>query len=136
MKIGQVSLVFATAILAIAFHMQSAQAAGFKISFSWGNLKKCNSGNPNRVTNPKFSLSGVPKGTKTIQFSMKDLAVPSYRHGGGKVKYNGESSIAPGAFKYKSPCPPGGRHTYQWTAIAKDAKGKKLATATAKRKYP
>ena len=136
MKIGRMWFVAIASIMAIVFQMQPAQAADFKIGFTWGNLKKCTSGNPNRVKNPKFTLSGVPKGTTTIKFAMKDLAVPSYNHGGGKVKYSGGSSIAPGAFKYKSPCPPGGRHTYQWTAIALDAKGKKLATATAKRKYP
>ncbi|WP_417418098.1 phospholipid-binding protein [Hoeflea sp.] len=128
-------------IIAIAFVMplaqvSQAQAADFKIGFSWGNLKKCTTGRPRTVSNPKFSLKGVPKGTKTIRFVMKDLNVPSYRHGGGKAKYSGGSSIPSGAFKYKSPCPPNGKHTYQWTATAIGDGGKKLATAKARRSYP
>jgi len=108
----------------------------FSIGFDWGNLKKCTSGNPNSVSNPKFTLRGVPAGTATIQFRMTDLAVPSFSHGGGKVPYKGGSTIAPGAFKYLSPCPPNGAHNYQWTATALDAKGKKLAEAKARKRYP
>lgn len=113
-----------------------ASASDFSLAFEWGNLKRCTSGNPFTVNNPKFTLKGVPKGTASIQFRMVDRNVPGYNHGGGTVKYTGGSSIAPGAFKYKSPCPPNGSHTYQWTAIAKDAGGKKLGQASASRKYP
>ena len=36
-----------------------------------------------------------------------------------KIKnYGGETVIQPGAFKYKSPCPPSGSHTYEWTITA------------------
>ncbi|OAN78367.1 hypothetical protein A8B82_10865 [Sulfitobacter sp. EhC04] len=68
---------------------------------------------------------------------MTDRDVPNYNHGGGVVAYNGQKVIAPGAFKYKSPCPPSGRHTYEWTATAQTKKnGGALATARAARKYP
>ena len=113
-----------------------AAAADFGLSFDWGNIKKCTSGTPNSVPNPKFSLRGVPAGTASIQFRMVDLAVPSYPHGGGTVKYSSGATIAPGAFKYQSPCPPNGAHTYEWTATAKDASGKKLGEAKARKKYP
>lgn len=111
-------------------------AAAFSISFSWGNLKKCTSGNPNRVANPTFKLRSVPDGTAKIRFKMKDLNVPSYNHGGGTVKYSGGSTIAPGAFKYKSPCPPSGSHNYEWSVTALDSKGKKLGQAKARKRYP
>ena len=111
-------------------------AAAFSISFGWGNLKKCTSGNPNRVSNPAFKLSGVPDGTAKIRFKMKDLNVPRYNHGGGTVKYSGGSTIASGAFSYKSPCPPDGAHNYEWTATALDSKGKKLGEAKARKRYP
>ena len=111
-------------------------AADFGLSFEWGNLKKCNSGRPNLVPNPKFTFNGLPKDTASIQFRIVDTNNPGYNHGGGTAKYSGGSTIAPGAFKYMSPCPPGGRHTYKWTAVAKDAGGKKLGQATASRKYP
>lgn len=114
----------------------TASAADFGLSFEWGNLKKCNNGYPNSVPNPKFTLRNVPKGTTSIQFRIVDLDNRGYNHGGGTAKYSGGSSIAPGAFNYMSPCPPGGSHTYEWTATAKDASGKKVGTASARRKYP
>ncbi len=129
------SIIFLTT-LSLAVYTSSASAADFGFSFDWGNIKKCTSGRPNRVPNPVFRLKGVPQGTASIRFKMKDLNVPSYNHGGGKAKFKGASTIKPGAFKYKSPCPPSGRHTYQWTATALDGKGKKLAVATASKKYP
>lgn len=128
--------VLAFIVLALATFTATDRVEAFSLGFQWGKLKLCNTGRPNRVKNPTFTLRSVPKGTATIQFKMKDLNVPGYNHGGGKVKYSGGSTIKPGAFKYKSPCPPGGKHTYEWTAIAKDKKGKKLATARAKRQYP
>lgn len=111
-------------------------AADFSIAFDWGGLKKCTSGNPNTVNNPKFTLRSVPKGTATLRFRMVDLKVPSYPHGGGTVKYSGGSTIQPGAFKYQSPCPPDGKHTYEWTATATDSGGKKLGEAKARKAYP
>ena len=57
--------------------------------------------------------------------------------GGGKIKnYSGETTIQPGAFKYKSPCPPDGTHTYEWTITAIGDKKKKLGKALATRNYP
>jgi phosphatidylethanolamine-binding protein (PEBP) family uncharacterized protein len=112
------------------------QAADFAIGFDWGNLKRCTSGNPNTVDNPRFSLKNVPAGAASIRFKLVDRNVPGYNHGGGTAKFAGGAAIAPGAFKYKSPCPPDGRHTYEWTATALDAAGKKLGEAKARKAYP
>ena len=71
--------------------------------------------------------------------TMKDLDVPQYDHGGGVVEFSGQSIIEPGAFKYRSPCPPGGSHTYQWEATAKSKKsmfGGTLGKAKASGRYP
>ena len=88
--------------------------AEFSFSFEWGDLTRCTTGNPNVVSNPIFKLNEVPDGTVELKFRMIDRNVPSYNHGGGKVKnYSGETTINPGAFKYKSPCPPRGIHTYE-----------------------
>ena len=106
-------------------------------TFDWGNLKSCTSGKPNKVSNPIFELKNVPEGTKELRFKMKDKDVPRYNHGGGKIKdYNGDLTIQPGAFKYKSPCPPDGSHTYEWTITAIGEKKKKLGKAKATKKYP
>jgi len=129
-------LLLAVLISSVSGFSISNNAHAFSLSFTWGNLKLCNSGRPNRVANPNFKLSQVPQGTKKIKFKMVDRNVPRFNHGGGTVKYDGQSSIGPGAFKYKSPCPPGGRHTYEWTATAIGKGGKKLGTAKASRKYP
>jgi phosphatidylethanolamine-binding protein (PEBP) family uncharacterized protein len=112
-------------------------ASAFTIGFNWDGLKLCTSGSPNTVNNPQFSLKDVPAGTAYIRFSLKDRNVPNYNHGGGVVAYNGQNTIKPGAFKYKSPCPPDGKHTYEWTATAqKKKRGGKLANAKASKKYP
>ena len=125
----------ALAVLATLITAPAAQA--FDISFNWKGLKCCTTGNPNVVANPAFTLKDVPAGTKFIRFKLTDLDVRSYNHGGGVVAYKGQKTIAPGAFKYKSPCPPNGVHTYQWTATAQKKKsGGKIATAAAARKYP
>lgn len=118
------------------FGVPVVHAADFSLSFDWGAIPKCTSGNPNTVNNPKFSLKNVPAGTASLRFRMVDLNVPQYAHGGGKVTYKGGGTIQPGEFKYKSPCPPGGKHTYQWTATALDSGGKKLGEAKARRQYP
>lgn len=112
-------------------------AQAFEISFSWDGLKSCTSGNPNTVASPVFALKDVPEGTKFIRFKLTDRNVPGYNHGGGTVAWNGDQAMPAGAFKYKSPCPPDGAHTYEWTATAMSKKnGGKLGEAKAKRKYP
>ena len=112
-------------------------AAAFDINFDWSGLKLCNSGRPNVVGSPAFALKDVPNGTKYIKFKLVDKDVPGYNHGGGTVAYSGEKSIPAGAFKYKSPCPPSGKHTYEWRATAQSSKnGGRIKVAKAARKYP
>lgn len=116
-----------------------AIASDFAISFEWGEIPLCTSGRPNVVPNPRFVLSNVPEGTKFIEFKMTDLDVPNYDHGGGTLSYTGENIIEPGAFTYKSPCPPSGSHRYQWTATAKEKTGifsGSIGKAKATKTYP
>lgn len=131
----QIMLKFAF-VTAVAVSLCS-QAAAFEVEFTWDGLKSCTSGNPNTVANPRFALKDVPEGTKFIRFKLVDTNVRAFDHGGGVVAYTGQESIDPGAFKYKSPCPPNGAHTYEWTATAQSKKsGGKLGVAKAARKYP
>lgn len=111
--------------------------SGFRLNFSgWGDIPLCTSGRPNVVGNPEFILSGVPSGTTSVQFTLQDLDVPSYDHGGsGRLEITGDGRLPFGTFTYKSPCPPRGAHTYEWTATARSG-DKVLATAKARRKYP
>jgi phosphatidylethanolamine-binding protein (PEBP) family uncharacterized protein len=129
--------IFTSVALATALALTAPAAQAFEIGFDWSGLKRCTSGYPNTVLNPKFSLKNVPAGTKYIRFKLVDRNVRGYNHGGGLVVYKGQKTIRPGAFKYQSPCPPSGRHTYEWTATAQKAKrGGKLAVAKSRRKYP
>jgi phosphatidylethanolamine-binding protein (PEBP) family uncharacterized protein len=126
-------------IALIIFSVTPVFAADFTVSFDWGDIPLCNSGQPNTVPNPRFVLSNVPEGTKFIRFKMTDLDVPSYNHGGGTVEYTGNNIIEPGAFTYRSPCPPSGSHRYQWTATATKKKGytgESLGRAKAIKSYP
>jgi len=123
-----------TGIAAALLCAQTA-AADFSLSFNWGPIARCTTGNPNKVSNPKFVLKGVPAGTTSIDFRLKDLNVPGYNHGSGKVKIATSGAVPSGAFTYQSPCPPNGVHTYEWTATARKG-SKTLAKAKAQRKYP
>jgi phosphatidylethanolamine-binding protein (PEBP) family uncharacterized protein len=105
--------------------------ADMKVSFDWGSTKKCFDSK-----SPPISLSGVPAGTKKLDIRMKDMNVPDYNHGGGKVDYTGQKSLGYGAFSYTGPCPPSGKHKYRFTVKALDAGGKTLATATADKMFP
>ena len=144
----KIIVIFYFLSLGISANVYSAE---LEFIFDWSDLKKCTSGNPNNVTNPIFYLNNIPENTKYIQFSLSDRNATSYNHGGGKVdiseiqvikeketnfgKY--EFIIEPGKFKYKSPCPPGGKHTYEWTALAKNEKKKTIGEkAKSKQKYP
>ncbi len=106
------------------------------LSFKWGDIPACNTGRPNTVGSPAFVLRGLPEGTTSVQFKLKDRDAPGYNHGGSKrLKITRDGQLPFGVFKYKSPCPPGGVHTYEWTATAR--KGSKvLAKAVAVRRYP
>ncbi len=113
----------------------SAAEADMKLTFQWGDIPLCTSGQPNIVPNPIFELSGLPAGTTHIAFKLTDLDVPQYNHGGGTVAITHDGTIAPGAFTYKSPCPPGVVHRYEWQAVALGPDGP-LETAIANRRYP
>ena len=123
-----------TATLSLFIFSQPVFA--FSINFDWGDIRLCTSGTPFIVDNPAFTLKDLPATTSKIRFKLVDLNVPSYNHGGGTISYSGQTTIARGAFRYKSPCPPDGPHTYQWSATAINPAGKAIAIAKAKRKYP
>jgi phosphatidylethanolamine-binding protein (PEBP) family uncharacterized protein len=114
-----------------AIDVACSEAIAMSLSFSWTGVARCSS------SPPAFTLSDVPPGTRRLTFSMVDLNLPSYRHGGGTISYQGGSQIAAASFSYKGPCPPERqRHNYRWTVKALDAGGKTLATANAASPFP
>lgn len=121
---------------AIALSVSAPAAmAEFRLSFEWGNIPLCTTGRPNTVPNPQFVLRDVPAGTETIEFRLRDLDVPNYDHGGARLRVGTDGTIPSGLFTYRSPCPPGGVHTYEWTATARAGR-QVLGVATAQRRYP
>lgn len=134
-KMNTIRIILTTSFL---FFGAQAHAAEFSFTFSWEGLKLCSSGYPNSVFNPPFKLKNVPAGTTWIQFRLTDKDAPNYNHGGGWVQFSGNNNIEMNQFKYESPCPPSGSHTYEWTATAKTKKsgGQTLARAKSKMKYP
>ena len=70
--------IFAAAFLAIS----TADASAFSMGFRW-----CSTG-----SSPVISLSGVPKGTTSLQFHMDDLDFAAADHGGGLIAYTGQNT--------------------------------------------
>ena len=115
----------------------ASPAAAFDITFDWTGVKPCTSGNPRTIASPRFVVKDVPEGTTFIRLKMIDRDYRNFSHGGGTVAWAGGNEIPAGAFRYKSPCPPNGAHTYEWTATALAKKsGGKLGEAKASRDFP
>ncbi len=111
---------------------ESPDIAAFNTTVSWEGTQSCL--DPN---SPRFTVSQVPAGTDKLVFLMEDLDKLSFRHGGGEVRYNGESTIPYGAFQYKGPCPPGVTHTYRWTIKAIDSQRQMVVgKSVVERKFP
>jgi len=91
--------------------------SSLNVSWDWTQSDRCTR------QSPAFTITNVPDGTKTLDFKMVDLNVPSFNHGGGTVAYSGASSIPAGAFSYLGPCPPTGPHQYEFTVTAINAAG-------------
>lgn len=136
MKLGGI-----TALALSAFALAGCQTLLFKeketvapmgVSFSWKETHKCSS------TPPSFYISGIPKGTKTLEFKMTDLNALSFPHGGGTVPYTGTGKIPEGAFTYTGPCPPdGAEHRYEFEVTAYGETGDKvLGRGKASRNFP
>lgn len=125
------------AALTLSLLGTGAFAQDFTVAFDWEGLKRCTSGQPNTVGNPVFTLDNVPAGTKWLYFKLTDLDVPRYNHGGGWIAYAGNETDA-GVFKYKSPCPPSGKHTYEWEVTAAGSQDLKdaLGVAAQTKRYP
>lgn len=107
----------------------AAGSATLSVSFNW-----CSG-------TPATKVSGIPAGTKTLRFRLKDHQATGYQHGGGEYPVSGKSvSIPCGGLKsktYEGPSPPPGQvHDYEWTVTAVDAGGSVVGSGSAVRKFP
>ena len=107
-------------------------AARMTVEFSWEGIDACTH------DSPEIRVSPVPKGTADLQVRLKDISMPAWNHGGGKVKHDGSGVIPAGALKlgYNGPCPPGGRHQYEFSVMAVDADGAIIGFGKARQPFP
>jgi phosphatidylethanolamine-binding protein (PEBP) family uncharacterized protein len=120
----------AAAAVGLAMVAAPGEAYAFSARFSWVGIPAC------QAISPAFELGGVPPGTKQLRFTMKDLDVPTFHHGGSTIAYQSDA-VKKGAIRYTGPCPPDGeRHRYRWIIEALDATGKVMGTATATAPFP
>jgi len=107
-----------------------SQKPSVSLHFSWAGIPACGS------TSPAFELDSVPADTRQLRFTMTDLNMPSFDHGGSTVTYTG-NVVERGAVTYTGPCPPSGEHhNYRWTVQALDVAGNVLGTGNADALFP
>jgi len=120
----------AVSVLALAAAIVPTTANAMSVRFSWAGIPACTS------ISPAFDLQGVPTGTKHLTFTMTDLNVPTFHHGGSTIAYNGDA-VSRGSIRYTGPCPPHDeRHNYRWVVQALDVAGKVLAKGSAEAMFP
>ena len=92
-------------------------AAKMAVEFSWEGIAACTH------ESPEIRVSNVPEGTEELWVKLKDISLPAWNQGGGKVKHDGSGVIPAGALKlgYNGPCPPSGRHKYEFSVMALNA---------------
>ncbi len=106
-------------------------SSAFSAAFSWRGIPACG------TVSPAFALKGVPRGTASLSFSMRDRDAPDAQAGTATVPYAGHGSVPKGAVTTAGPCPPkGASHHYIWTIHALDAKGGDLDMTEAAGDYP
>jgi phosphatidylethanolamine-binding protein (PEBP) family uncharacterized protein len=120
----------AVSVLALAAAAVPKSANALSVRFSWAGIPACAS------ISPAFELRGVPADTKHLSFTMTDLNVPAFHHGGSTIAYDGDA-VSRGAIRYTGPCPPHGEHhNYRWMVQALDAAGKVLDKGSAEAMFP
>ena len=128
------TLIILSVIVILVFSINSKiqKTARVGVSFSWKGIKK----GSNR--SPVIKVTKIPAGTKYFLVTLKDLDVPKWNHGGGKVRNDNSGVIPAGALKngYNGPNPPSGSHRYQFTVKALDSKGKIIGIGTATKSFP
>jgi phosphatidylethanolamine-binding protein (PEBP) family uncharacterized protein len=135
MKLNYAPSALAALFFTATIAASPSHAAEFAVAFEWGATPACSSGYPNKIDNPRFTLTDVPQGTVQLRFRLDDRDAPNFSHGGGRVDYSGEATIEPGAFDYLGPCPPF-THTYIWNVQARDAEGDVIGRTKVSRKFP
>jgi phosphatidylethanolamine-binding protein (PEBP) family uncharacterized protein len=125
------SIAAATLLIAAAALTSPHSASAFSAKFSWQGIPPCS------TTSPAFAVSGAPRGTAALAFTMRDRDAPDFQHGGSTVPYAGVGKVSKGSITYVGPCPPpGASHRYLWTVDALGRDGAALGSTTAEGRFP
>ncbi len=107
-------------------------AARMAVEFSWEGILACTH------ESPEIQVSDIPDGTTELRVKLKDIDIPAWNHGGGKVMHDDSGIIPAGALNigYNGPCPPSGRHKYEFSVMAVNAEGVIIGFGKARRSFP
>jgi len=138
-KSNRVFIIAALILLIIACAKDQNQivipkdATEMEVEFSWDGIKACTH------ESPEIKVTHIPDGTVELQARLKDIDLPAYNHGGGVVKHDGSGIIPAGALTigYNGPCsPPGSRHKYEFSVMAKNAEGAIIGFGKSRQSFP
>jgi hypothetical protein len=107
-------------------------AAKMDVDFSWAGIQACSH------ESPEIRVSNVPEGAEELRVKLQDISLPAWNQGGGTVKHDGSGIIPAGALKvgYNGPCPPSGRHKYEFSVMAVNADGVIIGFGKARQSFP
>jgi phosphatidylethanolamine-binding protein (PEBP) family uncharacterized protein len=107
-------------------------AAELSVDFSWEGITACSH------ESPEIRVSDIPDGTTELHVRLTDVDMPAWNHGGGNVVHDGSGIVPAGALKigYNGPCPPSGRHKYEFSVMAVDAEGVIVGFGKARQSFP
>lgn len=107
-------------------------AVEMTVDFSWKGIKACTH------ESPEIRVSNIPDGTTELRVKLKDISVPAWNHGGGRIEHDGSGIIPAGALDigYNGPCPPGGRHKYEFSVMAVNAEDVIIGFGKARQSFP
>lgn len=108
-------------------------AAPMTVQFSWTDIAAC------VHESPEIQVSGIPGGTVELDVRLKNLTVPAWNHGGGRVLYEGTDRIPANSLNdgYNGPCPmPGERNKYEFSVMALNFRGEIIGFGKAVQAFP
>lgn len=108
-------------------------AARMTVAFAWGEIAACTH------KSPEIQITGIPENTAELDVRLKNLDVPAWNHGGGRMPYTGSDRIPANVLDlgYNGPCPmPGERNKYEFSVMALDADGNIIGFGKASQVFP
>ena len=137
MQVNRLLFLLCLSIFSIAGCLPSGglvpeDAAELIVTFSWEGTNACSR------QSPEIRVANLPPDAAELKVRLKDLDVPNWNHGGGTLDHDGSGIIPAGALTsgYNGPCPPGGRHRYEFSVKALDADGSIVGFGKAMRSFP